>query len=142
MGRAQRIMLKSSVGIQAFGDLVYPADYRAGQRYPLIVVQYESRGFLRGGTGDEFPIQAFASNGFAVLSIQRPAPVGALSRPKDYVEVDRINLQGFADRQNVLSVVEQGVRLHVDRGSADPRSEERRVGKGCVSTCRSRGGAE
>src|SRR3546814_1411636 len=67
MGRAQRIMLKSSVGIQAFGDLVYPADYRAGQRYPLIVVQYESRGFLRGGTGDEFPIQAFASNGFAVL---------------------------------------------------------------------------
>src|SRR3546814_3673442 len=76
MGRAQRIMLKSSVGIQAFGDLVYPADYRAGQRYPLIVVQYESRGFLRGGTGDEFPIQAFASNGFSVLSIQRPAPVG------------------------------------------------------------------
>src|SRR3546814_8581642 len=36
MGRAQRIMLTSSVGIQAFGDLVYPADYRAGQRYPLI----------------------------------------------------------------------------------------------------------
>ncbi|GAY20121.1 Atxe2 family lasso peptide isopeptidase [Sphingobium fuliginis] len=122
MGRAERIPLKSSAGIEAFGDLVYPADYRAGQRYPLIVVQYESRGFLRGGTGDEFPIQAFASNGFAVLSIQRPAPVGALSRPKDYVEVDRINLQGFADRQNVLSVVEQGVRLLIDRGIADPKA--------------------
>src|SRR3546814_18084374 len=45
MGRAQRIMLKSSVGIQAFGDLVYTPDYRAGQRYPLIVDQYESSGF-------------------------------------------------------------------------------------------------
>src|SRR3546814_6439479 len=58
----------------------------------------------------------------AVLSIQRPAPVGAPSRPKDYVEVDRFNLQGFADRQNVLSVVEQGVRLLVDRGIADPKA--------------------
>src|SRR3546814_18500817 len=89
--------------------------------------------------------ELFASNGFAVLSIQRPAPVGALLRPKDYVEVDRINLQGLADRQNVLSVVEQGVRLPVDRGIADPkaigitgRAEESRVGEGWGSTGRSR----
>ena len=121
-GRVERIQLKSSAGIEAFGDLVYPADYRQGQRYPLIVVQYESLGFLRGGTGDEFPIQAFANAGFSVLSIQRPASVGTLSRPKDYIEVDRLNLREFADRQNVLSVVEQGISLLVDRGIADPKA--------------------
>src|SRR3546814_14599807 len=108
MGRAQRIMLKSSVGIQAFGDLVYPADYSAGQRYPLIVAQYESRGLLRGGTGDEFPIQAFASNGCAVLSMQSTAPVGDRSRPQDCVEVGRPNLKGMAHQPEEQEVAERG----------------------------------
>jgi hypothetical protein len=121
-GRVERIPLTSTAGIEAFGDLVYPVDYRRGERYPLVVVQYESRGFLRGGTGDEFPIQVFANAGFAVLSVQRPAPVGALSRPKDYIEVDRLNLQEFADRRNVLSVIERGVKLLIDRGIADPKA--------------------
>src|SRR3546814_7367490 len=40
--------------------------------YPLVVVQYDTRGFLRGGTGDEYPIQALAASGFAVLSVSRP----------------------------------------------------------------------
>jgi hypothetical protein len=88
----------------------------------LIVIQYESRGFLRGGTGDEFPIQAFANNGFAVLSLQRPAPVGAISQPKDYIEIDRINLQEFADRRNVLSVIELGVTRLIERGIVDPKA--------------------
>ena len=121
-GRVERILLKGAAGAEAFGDLVYPANYRPGRRYPLIVVQYESRGFLRGGTGDEFPIQAFAGAGFAVLSIQRPAPIGALSRAADYIEVDRLNLRGFADRRNVLSVIEQGVALLIARGIADPKA--------------------
>lgn len=121
-GRVERILLKSAAGIEAFGDFVYPTDYRHGERYPLIVVQYESRGFLRGGTGDEFPIQAFANAGFAVLSIQRPTPVGALSRPADYIEVDRLNLQDFADRRNVLSVIERGVKLLIERGVIDSKA--------------------
>ena len=41
-----------------------------GKRYPLVVVQYDTRGFLRGGTGDEYPIQAFANRGYAVLSFK------------------------------------------------------------------------
>lgn len=120
LGRVERMPLKSDAAIEAFGDLVLPVGYRAGQRYPAIVVQYQSRGFLRGGTGDEFPIQAFANRGFAVLSVQRPLPVGVRAHPRDYVEVDRIGLEQFADRRSVLSVVEKGVRALIARGIADP----------------------
>ena len=120
LGRVERIPLKSEAGLEAFGDLVLPVGYRAGQRYPTIVVQYQSRGFLRGGTGDEFPIQAFANRGFAVLSVQRPPPIGARAHPRDYVEVDRIGLEQFADRRSVLSVVESGVRALIARGISDP----------------------
>ena len=42
----------------------------------MVVVQYDTRGFLRGGTGDEYPIQAFANRGYAVLSFRRPQAVG------------------------------------------------------------------
>ncbi|MGF7151541.1 dipeptidyl aminopeptidase/acylaminoacyl peptidase [Sphingomonas zeicaulis] len=122
LGVSERLPLRSSVGLEAFADLVRPVGYVAGRRYPLIVVQYQSRGFLRGGTGDEFPIQLFANNGFAVLSIQRPPPAAVTARPADYVEMDRIGLQDFADRRNVLSVVEAAVDRIVARGTADPRA--------------------
>src|SRR3546814_13128841 len=59
-------------GLQAIGDLVIPDPSRPSKPYPLVVVQYDTRGFLRGGTGDEYPIQALAASGFAVLSVSRP----------------------------------------------------------------------
>src|SRR3546814_21084172 len=59
-------------GTETFGDLVYPVNYDRRKKYPLIVVQYISRGFLSGGVGDEFTIKVFANRGYAVLSIQRP----------------------------------------------------------------------
>lgn len=55
-------------GDKTFGYLVKPINYQPGKRYPLIVTTYRARGFLRGGTGDEYPIQLFAANGFAVLA--------------------------------------------------------------------------
>lgn len=122
LGRAQRLHLQSSAGIKTFADVVFPVGYQRDHAYPLIVVQYRSRGFLRGGVGDEFPIQAYANQGYAVLSVERPDPVGTLAHPQDYVEVDRLGLAGFADRWNVLSVVEQGVRKLVADGVADPRA--------------------
>src|SRR3546814_1841537 len=63
LGVVKRIKLKSSLGIPACADVVLPTDYQPGRHYPLIVVQYQSRGFLRGGTGDEFPVQLFANHG-------------------------------------------------------------------------------
>src|SRR3546814_2311142 len=61
LGRVERMRWKNVYGIESFGDLVLPVEYKPGTRYPLVIVQYESSGFLRGGTGDEYPIQDFAS---------------------------------------------------------------------------------
>jgi dipeptidyl aminopeptidase/acylaminoacyl peptidase len=44
-------------------------------RYPLVITTYRSGDsrFLRGGSGDEYPIQVLAANGFAVLSFDTGA---------------------------------------------------------------------
>jgi len=72
LGKAQRFHFTNAYGVESFADLVLPPDHKPGAKHPLIVVQYISHGFLRGGTGDEFPIQLFAAKGFAVLSFARP----------------------------------------------------------------------
>lgn len=119
LGRVERLRSRNSFGMESFADLVFPTDYTSGRRYPLVVVQYTSRGFLRGGTGDEYPIQAFANRGFAVLSVDRPDAIG-LRATTDFLEADRINLNDFADRRSVLEAVEAPVRLAIERGIADP----------------------
>lgn len=119
LGRVERLYQRNSFGLDSFADLVLPVEYRPGRRYPLVVVQYESRGFLRGGTGDDYPIQGFANRGFAVLSINKPRSVGQLPGTS-YLEGDRINLKDFADRRSVLESVELAVRDAIDRGIADP----------------------
>jgi dipeptidyl aminopeptidase/acylaminoacyl peptidase len=53
-----------------FAYLVKPLGYQTGEKYPLIVTTYSaSDGFLRGASGDEYPMQTFAAHGFAVLNI-------------------------------------------------------------------------
>lgn len=118
LGRVERLHLTNAMGLPSVADLVLPVGYRPGQLHPLVVVQYDTRGFLRGGTGDEYPIQAFAARGYAVLSIGRPASVSeAISDP---TEAGRVDLAGFADRRSTLSTVETGVRQVIGRGIADP----------------------
>jgi len=55
-------------GHMTWGHLVKPRGFLPGRRYPLVITTYRSEEFLRGGAGDEYPIQPFAANGFAVLS--------------------------------------------------------------------------
>lgn len=119
LGRVERLLSRNSFGLQSHADLVFPVGYEPGKRYPLVVVQYVSRGFLRGGTGDEYPIQAFANRGFAVLSVDKPDSVGLKALP-DVIEVDRLNLKDFADRRSVLESIEIPIRTAVDRGIVDP----------------------
>lgn len=119
LGQVERLRSRNSFGMESFADLVLPVGYVPGRRYPLVVVQYNSRGFLRGGTGDDYPIQAFANRGFAVLSFDRPRSVGIKSTT-DPVEAERINLKDFADRRSVLEAIESAVRLAIERGIADP----------------------
>ncbi len=70
LSNAVRIEGTNKYGDNWFAHFVKPLDYQIGKKYPLIITTYRSgdNRFLRGGSGDEYPIQVFAANGFAVLS--------------------------------------------------------------------------
>lgn len=116
LGRVERLQWRNEFGVASFGDLVYPVGYQPGRAYPLVVVQYMTRGFLRGGTGDEFPIQSFANHGFAVLSVERPRSTTIVPDANSMVELEQGLLKDFKDRRNVLSTIEAGVQLLIARG--------------------------
>lgn len=120
LGPVQRLYWKNNIGLPAFGDLVLPPDHKPGERHPLIVVQYDSRGFLRGGTDDEYPIQLFAAQGFAVLSFHHPRTVGASAGAKTWEEVNRLNHDDWADRKSIQSALEEGLKLAIGTGTVDP----------------------
>jgi dipeptidyl aminopeptidase/acylaminoacyl peptidase len=72
LGRIERIEWQDGFGNDAFGHLLYPPGHAARKAYPLVIVQYRSRGFLNGGVGDEYPILPLAAAGFLVLSFDSP----------------------------------------------------------------------
>jgi dipeptidyl aminopeptidase/acylaminoacyl peptidase len=119
-GRVERLHVRNAFGLPSIADLVLPVGYRVGTRFPLVAVQYQTRGFLRGGTGDDYPIQAFAARGYAVLSVSRPDFTGAENGKTDVVTLERGNLAEFSNRRSELSSIETGVRLAIERGIADP----------------------
>jgi dienelactone hydrolase len=117
-GSVRRLRWRDAEGVASYGDLVLPPGHRPGSRHPLIIVQYRSRGFLRGGTGDEYPIHAFATRGFAVLSVERTSFVAA-GKARNFAEFMRISVADFAERRRVLSSIETGVRKAVELGVVD-----------------------
>lgn len=116
----ERLVWKTAQGIVTYGDLVLPPGHRPGQRHPLIVVQYQSRGFVRGGTGDEYPLQLFARHGFAVLGFQRPSALPAAETARNLTDYQRANIAGFAERRMIVSALEAGVDAAIARGVVDP----------------------
>ena len=82
---ARQIDVSNKYGDHFWGHLVFPLGYEPGKRYPLIITTYRDfGGFLRGGLpGDEYPIQVFAANGFAVLNFEA---LGRLrnNKPNDF----------------------------------------------------------
>jgi dipeptidyl aminopeptidase/acylaminoacyl peptidase len=124
LGRVHRLVWKNEFGFETFGDLVLPSDYRRGEKLPLIVVQYTSRGFLRGGTGDEYPILAFAARGFAVLSVQQPLVFNAslpLGNWHDWKDAEPENMRGWRERRSVTSSVVAGIAAASALGVVDPK---------------------
>lgn len=119
LGQVTRLHWRNDRGIECFGDLVLPPTHKRGEKHPLIIVQYQTRGFLRGGTGDEYPIFLFAAHGFAVLSVQRPPEIGGLMDTKNQIEFERANISDWADRKSVISALLQGIKLAESRGVID-----------------------
>jgi hypothetical protein len=48
--KVEKLEWDDGFGNDAAGHLVHSQGYSPGQRYPLVIVQYRSRGFLRGGS--------------------------------------------------------------------------------------------
>jgi dipeptidyl aminopeptidase/acylaminoacyl peptidase len=84
---AKRLDFSNKYGDHFWGHLVLPPNYEPGRRYPLIITTYaDSDEFLRGGVGDEYPIQVFAANGFAVLDFN----TGKFRKLRDFESVARM----------------------------------------------------
>lgn len=119
LGTTQRFKFRSSYGVESYADLVLPPLHRAGAKHPLVVVQYHSEGFLRGSTGNEFPIQLLAAKGFAVLSFARPNFVPAAMAGKTELEIGKANRADWIDRRNVHSSLEMAVEQAINSGTID-----------------------
>ncbi len=121
LGSVQRLHVRSDHGLKAWADLVLPPDHQRGEKLPMIVVQYGSRGFLRGGTGNEYPIFPLAARGFAVLSFERPPSASRLVKGlKTDLEAQAADLHQWSDRRNTLSALERAVQAAIDTGQIDP----------------------
>lgn len=112
LSAAERIEGINRYGEEWFGHLVKPEGYEAGKRYPLIVALHRSGDyFLLGATGNEYPIQAFAAQGFAVLSFD----IGR-HRLRKYGDFDDY----LIDWASATASLEMAVRSLIDRGLVDP----------------------
>ncbi len=120
LGSVERLHWSNDRGLPVFADLILPPGYRGDQRLPAILVQYQTQGFLRGGTDDEFPIQLFAAHGFAVLSLQRPRNISSLTPVRSHEEKVRIDRDGWNDKRSILSAITSGFALLDRRGLIDP----------------------
>ena len=68
-GRVETQAWQDELGNHLFTKLVFPPAYRAGERYPLVISTYLCKGFLRGGSGSEFPEFLFSAAGMLSMCV-------------------------------------------------------------------------
>lgn len=107
--REENLRWTDGEGHSFTGYLFLPAD-TGGRRVPLFITYYVCRGFLRGGTGDEYPLLPFAEKGIAALCINRAnTGPGSNDNVADYryalagitTIVDRLDRRGQIDRHRI-----------------------------------------
>lgn len=104
----RRLEWKNEFGIPAIGDLVLPGQSSA-KPVPLVIVQYNTRGFLRGGVGDEYPIRPMVDAGFAVLSVSRPQDYNIWLARQGLPVNQRKLAAEWTDRASVHSSLLEGI---------------------------------
>ncbi len=121
LGTVTRLEWRNDRGLEAWGDLVLPPGHRPGAKLPLVVVQYHSRGFLRGGTNDEYPIYLLAAHGFAVLSLERPTAIASLYPDLSSNEaMIAANQKDWAEHRSLFSSLMTGIDAAIATGTVDP----------------------
>lgn len=111
--RIERITYTDDHGLQSYAHLVFPRGYRRERRYPMVIVQYRSRGFLKGGTGGEYPIFAYASAGYFVMSVERPEAHGQAQQMTPQAFDHLLNFEGEEERMKLASL--DGLIAQVER---------------------------
>lgn len=120
LGKVRRFRFRNAYGVESYADLVLPPGHRPGQRHPLVVVSYMSQGFLRGGSGDEVPIQPLAAAGFAVLSVARPDYIPAVTQEKTTaIDLLRANRVDWRDQRNIQSSLDIALDHAIATGAID-----------------------
>lgn len=119
LGSVRRFDLVNDLGVPSVAHLVLPPGHRPGQKHPLVLVGYYSDGFLRGGTGDEVPIQVLAARGFAVLSFARPDFGPQVFKARTELELTQANRKDRFDRRSVESSLEIAVTKAIATGAVD-----------------------
>lgn len=116
--RVDRLVWENSEGLSTRADLVYPHDYARHTRYPLVITQYSDGGFLRGNTGDENPVFAYAHAGFFVLNFAQPMP--ALQQPGlSFVERAKRLYHGDRWQKSIQDSLDVVIRNLIARGLVD-----------------------
>lgn len=116
--RVEKLEWKDKFGVPTHGHLVYPRDYDASLAYPLVIVTYQSKGFLRGGVGDEVPVHPLAAEGFFVLGHDMPIDLDYIAKSMDAADRFETDHRGF---KGVLSSQEAVVSKLVERGLVNSR---------------------
>lgn len=114
--KIEKIEWEDEFGNPTHGHLVYPRNYEQGRRYPLVIVTYRSRGFLRGGLGDEYPIHLLAAEGFMVLSHDMPQ---AFSRDAIISNIGTAQFKENYRRRSALSAQERIISILNERRLID-----------------------
>ena len=120
---AEKFLWRTADGQPVFGWLLRgrtPEGQPLRAPGPLVIAQYRARGFLRGGVGDELPVQALAARGLSVLVVERPENFDADATATTGDALDQAEWRGLTERWRTLSAVEHGADLMRARGIADP----------------------
>lgn len=95
---------------QVFTGHLFLPPRSARERVPLFLTYYSCEGFIRGGTGDEFPLIPLANQGIAALCINRTrAAPGGNDNVDQYryalsgitTIVDQLDQRGIIDRRRI-----------------------------------------
>jgi dipeptidyl aminopeptidase/acylaminoacyl peptidase len=112
----RRLWIVNEYGDTTWADFLQPLNHAPGRPSPLVVTTYRSSGFLRGAVGDEYPIQVFAANGFAVLSFERPRDYAPGFNARAGQPFDRVLLNW----KSPMASLHAALKLLSDSGWIDP----------------------
>lgn len=113
MGKTEVISWTAQDGQEIQGLLTYPVYHQIDRSAPLIVLLHDGPNLASTQTytasGDRYPIQAFAQQGYAVL---RPNPRGSTGYGKEYRFANYAGW-GMVDADDVLAGVNKVVGMNV-----------------------------